>query len=61
MGGDGFLFVLVANFYECGDENPKCTIKNYINNYNQEIIRLDDNNEIFQDFKKRAQDKIEEK
>lgn len=52
---------LLKNFYECGDENPKCTIKNYINNYNQEIIRLDDNNEIFQDFKKRAQDKIEEK
>ena len=52
---------LLRNFYDCGDENPNCTIKNYINNYNQEIIRLDDNNEIFQDFKKRAQDEINNK
>lgn len=49
---------LLKNFYECGDENPNCTIKNYMNNYNQEINKLDDNNEIFQDFKKRAQSKI---
>ncbi len=38
--------------------NPKNQRKTF--NY-LEIIRLDDNNEIFQDFKKRAQDKIEDK
>lgn len=46
---------LLQNFYNCGKEDPDCTKQTYINKYNQEIIRLDDNNEIFQDFKTRAQ------
>lgn len=52
---------LLQNFYNCGKEDPDCTKQTYINKYNQEIIRLDDNNEIFQDFKKRAQDEINDK